>query len=141
MEKYLVFHVSGVDASSVTAHDSGTNIDLGCFKVSDVSAIMALEDYVEIYFKNAGRFEPIVATAGSDALIETLEQSFVRLTVGEGKEIDVIKDLTNVLSYTGSRSGVATNILFDAVNGTWPISNVTGIQIRSHLTTHTIASD
>ena len=82
MEKYLVFYVSGVDASSVTAHDSGTNIDLGCFKVSDVSAIMALEDYVEIYFKNAGRFEPIVATAGSDALIETLEQSFVRLTVG-----------------------------------------------------------
>ena len=137
MERYIVFYASAVDSSSLTAHDSGTDVDLGCFKVSDVSAIMALEDYVEIYFKNAGRFEPIVATAGSDALIETLEQSFVRLTVGEGKEIDVIKDLTFLFSGPHTSS----HILFDAVNDTWPISNVTAIQIRRHLTTHTIASD
>ena len=136
MEYYLIFHASGVDSSSVTAHDAGTNVDLGCFKASDISAIMGEEDMVYIYFRDAGRFEQ-----GHVSATEVLEQSFVRLTVAEGKEIDVIKDLTNLLSYTGSRSGVATNILFDAVNGTWPISNVTGIQIRRHLTTHTIASD
>jgi hypothetical protein len=141
MEYYLIFYASGVDSSSVTAHDAGTNVDLGCFKASDITAIMGEEDMVYIYFKNAGRFE-----SGSGAVVlsqpsEVLEQTFVRLTVAEGKEIDVIKDLTNLLSYTGSRSGVATNILFDAVNGTWPISNVTAIQIRRHLTTHTIASD
>ena len=97
---------------------------------------MGEEDMVYIYFRDAGRFEQ-----GHVSATEVLEQSFVRLTVAEGKEIDVIKDLTNLLSYTGSRSGVATNILFDAVNSTWPISNVTAIQIRRHLTTHTIASD
>ena len=138
MEYYLIFHASGVDSSSVTAHDAGTNVDLGCFKASDISAIMGEEDMVYIYFKNAGRFESAPGTISGS---EVLEQSFVRLTVAEGKEIDVIKDLTNLLSYTGSRSGVATNILFDAVNSTWPISNVTAIQIRRHLTTHTIASD
>jgi hypothetical protein len=137
MEYYLIFYASGVDSSSVTAHDAGTNVDLGCFKASDITAIMGEEDMVYIYFKNAGRFEG--GPVGSAT--ELLEQSFVRLTVAEGKEIDVIKDLTNLLSTIGSRSGKITNVLFDAVNGTWPISNVTGIQIRRHLTTHTIASD
>ena len=140
MEYYLIFHASGVDSSSVTAHDAGTNVDLGCFKASDITAIMGEEDMVYIYFKNAGRFE-----SGSGAVVlsqpsEVLEQTFVRLTVAEGKEIDVIKDLTNLFLST-SRSRVATNIFFDAVNNTWPISNVTAIQIRRHLTTHTIASD
>ena len=137
MEYYLIFHASGVDSSSVTAHDAGTNVDLGCFKASDISAIMGEEDMVYIYFKNAGRFESAPGTISGS---EVLEQSFVRLTVAEGKEIDVIKDLTNLFLST-SRSRVATNILFDAVNNTWPISNVTAIQIRRHLTTHTIASD
>ena len=92
MDKYLIFHASSVDSSSVTAHDSGTNIDLGCFKVSDISAIMAEEDYIYIYFKNAGRFEG--GPVGSAS--ELLEQSFVRLTVEEGKELNVIKDLKNL---------------------------------------------
>ena len=135
MEYYLIFYASGVDSSSVTAHDAGTNVDLGCFKASDISAIMGEEDMVYIYFRDAGRFEQ-----GHVSATEVLEQSFVRLTVAEGKEIDVIKDLTNLFLST-SRSRVATNILFDAVNSTWPISNVTAIQIRRHLTTHTIASD
>ena len=133
MERYLIFYASGVDSSSLTAHDSGTDVDLGCFKSSDISAIMGEEDMVYIYFKNAGRFEG--GPVGSAT--ELLEQTFVRLTVSEGKEIDVIKDLTGVIQ--NSTSG--DPILFDAVNSSWPISNVTAIQIRRHLTTHTIASD
>tara|TARA_R100000234_G_scaffold94753_1_gene62991 strand:- start:261 stop:662 length:402 start_codon:yes stop_codon:yes gene_type:complete len=132
MERYLIFYASGVDSSSLTAHDSGTDVDLGCFKLSDVTAIMGEEDMVYIYFKNAGRFE----TMGGSAT-ELLEQTFVRLTVAEGKEIDVIKDLADLFSrVNGNRK-----IIFDAVNSSWPISNVTAIQIRRHLTTHTIASD
>ena len=134
MDKYVIFYASGVDSSSVTAHDSGTNVDLGCFKVSDISAIMGEEDMVYIYFKNAGRFE--MGPIGSAT--EVLEQSFVRLTVSEGKEIDVIKDLTELFS---DGPHTSSKILFDAVNSNWPISNVTAIQIRRHLTTHTIASD
>ena len=138
MDKYLIFHASGVDSSSVTSHDTGTNIDLACFPVSAVTAIMGEEDMVYIYFKDATRFEPIVAAAGSDNIIETLEQSYVRLTVAEGKEFDVVKDLTTVLI---GADHISKQILFDAVNNTFPIDNVTAIQIRRHLTTHTIASD
>lgn len=132
MDKYLVFHASAVDSSTVTAHDAGTDVDLGCFKASDISAIMGEEDMVYIYFKNAGRFE--MGPIGSAT--EVLEQTFVRLTVSEGKEVNVINALTSLIGNTSHKS-----ILFDAVNSSYPITNVTGIQIRRHLTTHTIASD
>jgi spore coat polysaccharide biosynthesis protein SpsF (cytidylyltransferase family) len=133
MDKYLIFYASGVDSSSVTAHDSGTNVDLGCFNSSDISAIMGEEDMVYIYFRDSGRFEQ-----GHVSATEVLEQSFVRLTVTEDKEIDVIKDLTAILKSTHDSN---KTLLFDAVNDTWPIDNISAIQIRRHLTTHTIASD
>jgi hypothetical protein len=134
MDKYLIFHASGVDSSSLTAHDAGTNVDLGCFKASDISAIMGEEDMVYIYFKNAGRFEG----GPTGSATELLEQSFVRLSVSEGKELDVIKDLTKVLTNSYESSMV---LLFDIVNGDLPIANISAVQIRRHLTTHTIASD
>ena len=135
MEYYLIFYASGVDSSSVSAHDAGTNVDLGCFKASDISAIMGEEDMVYIYFKNAGRFEVMGGSA-----TELLEQTFVRLTVSEGKEIDVIKDLADLFSDKANKFG-GGKILFDGVNSTYAVNNITGIQIRRHLTTHTIASD
>ena len=135
MAQYLIFYASGVDSNSVTTADDGVNIDLASFPVSTVSSIVAVEDTVIIYFRDAGRFE--MGPIGSAT--ELLEQSVVRLTVAEGKEIDVVKDLTK-LFYTGPSLN-NSQILFDAVNDTWPISNVTGVQIRRHATTHTIASD
>ena len=139
MDKYLIFHASGVDSSSVTSHDTGTNIDLACFPVSAVTAIMGEEDMVYIYFKDATRFETgIGGNSNDEDTYETMEQSYVRLTVVEGKEIDVVKDLTTVLI---GADHISKQILFDAVNNTFPIDNVTAIQIRRHLTTHTIASD
>ena len=138
MDKYLIFHASGVDSSSVTSHDTGTNIDLACFPVSAVTAIMGEEDMVYIYFKDATRFENGLAIGDTEIPMEIMEQSYVRLTVAEGKEIDVVKDLTTVLI---GADHISKQILFDAVNNTFPISNVTAIQIRRHLTTHTIASD
>ena len=134
MDKYLIFYASGVDSNSVTTADNGTNIDLASFPASAISSIVAVEDTVIIYFRDAGILEG--GPVGSAT--ELLEQSVVRLTVGEGKEIDVIKDLTELFS---DGPHTSSKILFDAVNSNWPISNVTAIQIRRHLTTHTIASD
>jgi hypothetical protein len=146
MNKFMVFHASGVDSSSVTSADDGTNIDLCAIPTSAITSIFAEEDMVYIYFKEAGRFEAGTSFGGvtNDAndnddqavMHEIMEQSFVRLTVGEGKEIDVVKDLTLLINGGPHATG---QILFDAVNSVWPISNVTAIQIRRHLTAHTIA--
>ena len=140
MDKFLVFHASGVDSSSVTAHDAGTDVDLASFRASAVTSVMGEEDFVYVYFKEAGRFEADSMTVGATiAVPEVMEQSYVRLGVGEGKEFDVVKDLTNALTATGQ--GGYSSLVFDAVNSVWPIDNLESIQIRRHLTSHTLASD
>jgi len=135
--RFLIFHASGVDSSSVTSHDSGTDIDLACFPAGNVTSVMGEEDNVYIYFKDGTRFEDGVAVGGS--VIETMEQAYVKLGVAEGKEFDVVKDFTNLITATGM--GGYDSLVFDAVNSVWPINNVESIEIRRHLTAHTIASD
>ena len=39
------------------------------------------------------------------------------------------------------RQGGYASLVFDAVNSVWPIDNLESIQIKRHLTCHTIASD
>jgi hypothetical protein len=131
MSKWLYFHASAIDSSSVTSHDTGTNIDFGAFPTDSITAIMAEEDMVYLYFKDATRFQGSIGSA-----TEVMEQAYVRLTTAEGKEHTVVDRLLNLIT-----KGQTTVIKFDAVTPSWPIENVTAIQIRRHLTTHTIASD
>ena len=131
MSKWLYFHASAIDSSSVTSHDTGTNIDFGAFPADSLTAIMAEEDMVYLYFNNATRFQGSIGSA-----TEVMEQTYVRLTTAEGKEHTVVDHLLSLIT-----KGQTTVIKFDAVTPSWPIENVTAIQIRRHLTTHTIASD
>ena len=131
MSKWLYFHASAIDSSSVTSHDTGTNIDFGAFPTDSITAIMAEEDMVYLYFKDATRFQGSIGSA-----TEVMEQTYVRLTTAEGKEHTVVDHLLSLIT-----KGQTTVIKFDAVTPSWPIENVTAIQIRRHLTTHTIASD
>ena len=131
MSKWLYFHASAIDSSSVTSHDTGTNIDFGAFPTDSITAIMAEEDMVYLYFNNATRFQGSIGSA-----TEVMEQTYVRLTTAEGKEHTVVDHLLSLIT-----KGQTTVIKFDAVTPSWPIENVTAIQIRRHLTTHTIASD
>tara|TARA_R110001583_G_scaffold182055_2_gene339639 strand:- start:82 stop:495 length:414 start_codon:yes stop_codon:yes gene_type:complete len=137
MSKWLYFHASAIDSSSVISHDTGTNIDFGAFPAENLTSIMAEEDQVYLYFKNATRFETgIGGNSNDEDTYETMEQVYVRLTVAEGTEHTVVSDILGII--TKSNVGV---IKFDAVTPSFPVSNVTAIQIRRHLTTHTIASD
>ena len=131
MSKWLYFHASAIDSSSVTSHDTGTNIDFGAFPTDSLTAVMAEEDMVYLYFNNATRFQGSIGSA-----TELMEQTYVRLTTAEGKEHTVVDHLLSLIT-----KGQTTVIKFDAVTPSWPIENVTAIQIRRHLTTHTIASD
>ena len=131
MSKWLYFHASAIDSSSVTSHDTGTNIDFGAFPTDSITAVMAEEDMVYLYFKDATRFQGSIGSA-----TEVMEQTYVRLTVAEGTEHTVVDNLLGIIT-----KGQTTVIKFDAVTPSWPIENVTAIQIRRHLTTHTIASD
>ena len=140
-DKLLVFHAGAVDSSSVTSADDGANIDLCALPASAITSVFAEEDFVYVYFKEAGRFELGIGTDldsdDTDAeVLKTMEQTFVRLGVAEGKEIDVVKDFSALV--TGSQVNTSPAPVFDAVNSAYPISNITSIQIRRHLTGHAL---
>ena len=145
-DKLMVFHAGAVDSSSVTSADDGTNIDLCALPASAITSVFAEEDFVYIYFKEAGRFENgISSTVEQDSddttafvkEFKTLEQTFVRLGVAEGKEADVVKDFAALITAVSSTTNPAP--VFDAVNSVFPIENVTSVQIRRHLTAHTLS--
>ena len=146
-DKLMVFHAGAVDSSSVTSADDGTNIDLCALPASAITSVFAEEDFVYIYFKEAGRFEAGQAFGGvtndtaDDAdqavMHEIMEQTFVRLGVEEGTEADVVKDFAGLV--TASQVNTSPAPVFDAVNSVYPINNVTSVQIRRHLTAHAVS--
>ena len=134
----LIFHASAVDANSVTSADDGANLDLAAFDRANITSIAAENNgagLVYVYFANSNRFEG--GPVGSAT--ELLEQACVRLTCTSGKEIDVVKDLTALACSTASYENPV--VVFDAINSVYPINHITGIQIRRHATTVTVASD
>tara|TARA_R100001015_G_scaffold13582_1_gene6037 strand:+ start:54 stop:476 length:423 start_codon:yes stop_codon:yes gene_type:complete len=136
--KMMVFHASAVDANSVTSADDGANLDLAAFDANNITAVAAENNgngLVYIYFANSNRFEG--GPVGSAT--ELLEQAFVRLTCTSGKEADVVKDFLALA--TAPQVNTTPVPVFDAINSKYPIDNITGMQIRRHNTTVTVASD
>ena len=134
----LIFHAAAVDSNSVTSADDGANLDLAAFDPANITSIAAENNgsgLIYIYFANSNRFEG--GPVGSAT--ELLEQAFVRLTCTSGKEIDVVKDLTALSCGTASYENPV--VVFDAINSVYPINHITGMQIRRHNTTVTVASD
>ena len=138
-EKLIVFRAGAIDSDSVTSSDNGVNIDLCALPASAITSVFAEEDFVYIYFKEAGRFELGVGAAdGTDDQVKTMEQTFVRLGAVEGKELDLVKDFAALATASGTAGNTQVPV-FDAVNGVYPINNVEGVQIRRHLTGHVLA--
>ena len=136
--KMMVFHASAVDAQSVTSADDGANLDLAAFDANNITAVAAENNgsgLVYIYFANSNRFEG--GPVGSAT--ELLEQAFVRLTCTSGKDIDVVKAFLALA--TATQINTSPVPVFDDINGVYPINNLTGLQIRRHNTTVTVASD
>ena len=137
-DKLLMFHVSTVDANSVANADNGADLDLAAFPAKNITSMAAENNgsgLVYVYFKNGTKHEDGVAVGGS--VIESMEQAFVRITCTSGKEAAVIEDL-----WVAMNSVSAGPVLkFDAVNSVYPIENVTGLQVRRHTTSITVASD
>tara|TARA_R100000234_G_C4962065_1_gene162212 strand:+ start:37 stop:471 length:435 start_codon:yes stop_codon:yes gene_type:complete len=137
-DKLLMFHVSTVDANSVANADNGADLDLAAFPAKNITSMAAENNgsgLVYVYFKNGTKHEDGVAVGGS--VIESMEQAFVRITCTSGKEAAVMEDL-----WVAMNSVSAGPVLkFDAVNSVYPIENVTGLQVRRHTTSITVASD
>ena len=142
MKRFCVFQSGAVDSSSVGSHDAGTNLDLAAFDLNLLTTMTGTEDTVELTFDETGMFNKY-SLAGDGSMTGTdvvagLENSLVILTVAEGKEADVIKDIA-ALANASQINGVAVPV-FDAVNSKYPINNVTGVAIRRTTTNRIIAN-
>jgi len=142
MKRFVVFQSGAVDSSSVGSHDAGTNLDLAAFDLNLLTTMTGTEDTVELTFDETGMFNKYSlagdATMTGTDVVAGLENSLVILTVAEGKEADVIKDIA-ALANASQINGVAVPV-FDAVNSKYPISNVTGVAIRRTTTNRIIAN-
>ena len=142
MKRFCVFQSGAVDSSSVGSADDGTNLDLAAFDLNLLTTMTGTEDTVELTFDETGMFNKHSNVGdgtftGTDVSV-ALENSLVILTVAEGKEADVIKDIA-ALANASQINGVAVPV-FDAVNSKYPISNVTGVAIRRTTTNRIIAN-
>ena len=136
MKRFVVFHASGVDSNSVGSADDGTNLDLAAFDLNDLQTMTGTEDTVELTFNETGMFNKHAGTGGDDEA--GLENSLVILTVAEGKEADVIKDIA-ALANNATVNGFAAPV-FDAVNSKYPINNITAIAIRRTTTSRVVVA-
>ena len=146
MDKFIIFHASAVDTSTVSVHDSGTNVDMAAFLAKDLKCIAAKNGGVELTFDETGKLNPASSsqnTAGASGNDETnaLENTLVTLTVANAKIPTVIKNLCLALNSKPHADG---NFLFDAVNGVYPgdltSSDITGIAIARTTTSIVVAT-
>ena len=146
MDKFIIFHASAVDSSTVSVHDAGTNVDMAAFLAKDLKCIAAKNGGVELTFDETGKLNAASSsqnTAGSAGNDETnaLENTLVTLTVANAKVPAVIKNLCLALNSKPHADG---NFLFDAVNGVYPgdltSDDITGIAIARTTTSVGVAA-
>ena len=146
MDKFIIFHASAVDGSTVSVEDAGTNVDMAAFLAKDLKCIAAKNGGVELTFDETGKLNSGALannTAGAAGNDETnaLENTLVTLTVANASVPTVIKNLCLALNSKPHADG---NFLFDAVNGVYPgdltSTDITGITIARTTTSVVVAA-
>ena len=122
MKQFMCFHASTVDGSTVSVHDSGTNVDMVALPADSLTAIAATNGAIELTFNETGKLNPASSsqnTAGAAGNDETnaLENTLVSLTVANASIPAVMKDLIRVINRSPHGDGL---LLFDEVNSVYP---------------------
>ena len=147
MRQWMVFHASAVDGSTVSIHDSGTNVDMAAFPSDALMAIAATNGAIELTFNDLGKLNPYGSgsanTLGAGGNDETngFESTLVTLTVANASIPTVMKDLIKVINRAPHGDGL---LLFDEVNSVYPgdltASLITAIVIARTTTSLVVAA-
>ena len=147
MKQWMVFHASAVDASTVSIHDSGTNVDMAAFPSDALMAIAATNGAIELTFNDLGKLNPYgsgsanTLGAGGNDETNAFESTLVTLTVANASIPTVMKDLIRAINRAPHGDGM---LLFDEVNSVYPgdltATLVTAIVIARTTTSKVIAA-
>jgi len=118
MKNWMVFHASTVDTSTVSVHDSGTDVDMCAFPADSLIAIAARNGAIEMTFKDTGKLYPgAVSNGGDDEVDVAIEATRVSIDVSNANIPTAIKSIIAVINQHPHGDGL---LLFDEVNSVYP---------------------
>lgn len=127
MKKFFLFRKEEVNASSVTASDSGKGLSVLALPADSLAFASADRGSVVLAFNSATKYEESNLTDG-----ESLEKTTVKIPCETGKEVDLIESILSFISREGGKSIMK----FDAVDQTStfsPISFDSQIEPKVHI--------
>ena len=127
MKKFFLFRKEEVNASSVTASDSGKGLSVLALPADSLAFASADRGSVILAFNSATKYEESNLTDG-----ESLEKTTVKIPCEAGKEVDLIESILSFISREGGKSIMK----FDAVDQTStfsPISFDSQIEPKVHI--------
>ncbi len=127
MKKFFLFRKEEVNASSVTASDSGKGLSVLALPADSLAFASADRGSVVLAFNSATKYEESNLTDG-----ESIEKTTVKIPCETGKEVGLIESILSFISRDGGKSIMK----FDAVDQTStfsPISFDSQIEPKVHI--------
>ena len=127
MKKFFLFRKEEINASSVTASDSGQGLSVLALPADSPAFASAGKGHIVLSFNGATKYEESNLTDG-----ESLEKTSVKIPCEIGKEVDLIESILAFISREGGKSMMK----FDAVDESStfsPVSYDSKIESKVHI--------
>lgn len=127
MKKFFLFRKEEINASSVTASDSGQGLSVLALPADSLAFASAGKGHIVLSFNGATKYEESNLTDG-----ESLEKTSVKIPCEQGKEVDLIESILAFISREGGKSVMK----FDAVDESStfsPVSYDSKIESKVHI--------
>ena len=127
MKKFFLFRKEEINASSVTASDSGQGLSVLALPADSLAFASAGKGHIVLSFNGATKYEESNLTDG-----ESLEKTSVKIPCEIGKEVDLIESILAFISREGGKSVMK----FDAVDESStfsPVSYDSKIESKVHI--------
>lgn len=127
MKKFFLFRKEEINASSVTASDSGQGLSVLALPADSLAFASAGKGHIVLSFSGATKYEESNLTDG-----ESLEKTSVNIPCEIGKEVDLIESILAFISRQGGKSVMK----FDAVDQSStfsPVSYDSKIESKVHI--------
>jgi hypothetical protein len=127
MKKFFLFRKEEINASSVTASDSGQGLSVLALPADSLAFASAGKGHIVLSFNGATKYEESNLTDG-----ESLEKTSVKIPCEIGKEVDLIESILAFISREGGKSMMK----FDAVDESStfsPVSYDSKIESKVHI--------
>ena len=127
MKKFFLFRKEEINASSVTASDSGQGLSVLALPADSLAFASAGRGHIVLSFNGATKYEESNLTDG-----ESLEKTSVNIPCEQGKEVDLIESILAFISRQGGKSVMKCDAV-DQSSTFSPVSYDSKIESKVHI--------